>query len=694
MGTPRRRTEGPAKVTGTARYAAEYAVARPLHLHPILATVPRGRVTAIHTTAAEALDGVVAVLTTRDAEALADTADREFAVLQDDEIGFRGQYVAAVLADTSETARHGADLVRVTYDEDPFRARLDPDSGELYAPDSVNPAFATDSVIGDVSSALRDAPVTVDATYRTAMTHNNPMEPHASIVVWEPAGTGGRFTIFDSTQGVSATRRNVATVFGLDPGDVDVISPHVGGGFGSKGNMHANVVLACLAARRVPGRPVTYALTRQQMFSLVGYRTPTVQHVRLGASPDGRLTGLVHDVVEQTSRIKEFAEQTATYSRSVYAAPHRRTTHRLDPLDVPVPSWMRAPGECPGSFAAEVAMDELATACGLDPVELRIRNEPDADPESGKPFSSRHLVECLRRGVERFGWSRRDPTPRARLVDGWWTGTGVAAAAYPANRAPGSGATVRFHAPAAGGEEHWDVEIAAADIGTGARTVLGQIAADALDVDVDTVEVTVGDTAVPAATVAGGSSGTTNWGTAVVDAAQRFREKFGADPSDGDEADGTTPETDAAEHYAMSAFGAHFVEVAVHADTGEIRVPRMLGVFAAGRILNPTTARSQLLGGMTMGLSMALHEDSVMDPRSGHVVNHDLANYHIASCADVGEIDVEWIDEVDPHVNPMGSKGIGEIGIVGAAAAVANAAHHATGVRVRSVPITVDAFLG
>jgi xanthine dehydrogenase YagR molybdenum-binding subunit len=695
MGTPRRRVEGPAKVTGTARYAGEHPVARPVHLHPVLATIPRGRLSAIDTSGAEALDGVVAVVTARNADALADTSDRELAVLQDDEIGFRGQYVAAVLADTPETARQGADLVRVTYDEEPFRAVLDPGSDEIYAPEVVNPSFPTDSVIGDPEAALRGAEVTVDATYTTATTHNNPLEPHTSIVVWEPREDGtGRFVVFDSTQGVSTTRSNVATVFGMDQADIDVISPHVGGGFGSKGTMHANVVLACLAARRVPGRPVKYPLTRQQMFSLVGYRTPTIQHVRLGARSDGRLTALVHDVVEQTSRTKEFAEQTATYSRSLYAAPHRRTTHRLDTLDVPVPTWMRAPGECPGSFAAEVAMDELAVACGLDPVELRIRNEPDGDPESGKPFSSRHLVECLRRGAERFGWSRRDPAPRVRLVDGWWSGTGVAASAYPANRSPGTGATVRYHRPAAGGDEHWDVEVAAADIGTGARTVLGQIAADALGVDVDTVDVTIGDTAVPPATVAGGSSGTANWGSAVVDAAQRFREKYGSDPEDGAEADGATPESDASEHYAMSAFGAQFAEVLVHADTGEIRVPRMLGVFAAGRIINPTTARSQFIGGMTMGLSMALHEDSVMDPRSGHVVNHDLANYHIASCADVGDIDAEWIDEEDPYINPMGSKGVGEIGIVGAAAAVANAAYHATGVRVRSAPMLVDHFLG
>ncbi|MFP5073234.1 molybdopterin cofactor-binding domain-containing protein, partial [Pseudonocardia nantongensis] len=390
--------------------------------------------------------------------------------------------------------------------------------------------------------------------------------------------------------------------------------------------------------------------------------------------------------------------QTATYSRSMYATPTRRTSHRLVPLDVGVPSWMRAPGEAPGSFAAEVAMDELAVASGIDPVELRIRNDPAVSPESGLPFSSRHLVDCLRRGADRFAWQLRDPQPRARMVEGWWVGTGMAASSYPVYSMPGSSAVIRFHLdplldPALGASGRYEVELAAADIGTGARTVLTQIAADALGVRPETVDVAIGDTALPPATIAGGSSGTASWGATIADAADRFRDKWGDDPADGAQADGSMPDNPYSGRYAMSAYGAHFSQVAVHADTGEVRVPRMLGVFAAGRIINPDTARSQLLGGMTMGLSMALHEQSVLDPRFGHVINHDLANYHITAHADVGTMEAEWIDEEDPYVNPMGSKGIGEIGIVGAAAAIANATYHATGTRIRSVPMTVDDFV-
>jgi xanthine dehydrogenase YagR molybdenum-binding subunit len=424
------------------------------------------------------------------------------------------------------------------------------------------------------------------------------------------------------------------------------------------------------------------------MFSLVGYRTPTIQRIRLGADADGRLTAITHDVVEQTSRIKEFAEQTAVPSRGMYAAPNRRTTHRLAALDVPVPTWMRAPGECPGMFALESAMDEMALACGLDPIEFRIRNEPDVDPESGLPFSSRNLVGCLREGARRFDWQRRDPTPAARRENGWLVGTGVASSTFPAIRIPGSGATIRRVR-----DGRYRVEIAAVDIGTGAWTALTQIAADALGVPVEAVDIEIGDTALPPGSVAGGSSGTASWGWAVVDAAREFREKYGPDPEEGDEAGGVMPDNPDAERFAMHAYGAQFAEVRVHADTGEIRVPRLLGVFAVGRVINPLTARSQLIGGMTMGVSMALHEHSVMDPRFAQVANHDFAGYHIAANADIGSIEATWIDEDDPYVNPMGSKGIGEIGIVGTAAAIANAAYHATGIRLRDLPLTADTFI-
>jgi len=339
-------------------------------------------------------------------------------------------------------------------------------------------------------------------------------------------------------------------------------------------------------------------------------------------------------------------------------------------------------------FALETAMDEMAIGCGLDPIEFRVRNEPEVDPESGLPFSSRNLLACLRRGAELFGWADRDPTPGGRRHGDSLVGTGVAASTYPFNRLPGSEATVRAEE---GGR--YRVEIGAADIGTGSWTALGQIAADALGVDYESVDMKIGDTRYPRASVAGGSSGITSWGSTIADAARQFREKFGPDPSPGDKLTGSMPDNADSERYSMSAYGAQFAEVRVNADTGEVRVPRMLGVFAAGRIVNPRLARSQFIGGMTMGLGMALLEQGVMDSRFGHVVNHDLAEYHVATNADIGRIDVEWIDEHDPHVNPMGTKGIGEIGIVGNAAAIANAVYHATGVRVRDLPVTADKLL-
>ncbi|MEV6643677.1 xanthine dehydrogenase family protein molybdopterin-binding subunit [Amycolatopsis sp. NPDC051371] len=677
------RRDGPAKVTGTAPYAYEVPAENAAYCHPVQATIARGRCTRVGTVAAESLDGVLRVLTPFTAERLADTEDAELAVLQDCEIPFRGRVLALVVAESPETARHAAELVEVDYDHDEADVELRADRDDLYKPDQVNPSFATDTDEGDVDTALREADVTVEQTYTTAMYHNNPLEPHTTTARWED----GTLTLWDSTQGVHPVRSTVAKVLGLPEDQVRVVCPYVGGGFGSKGTAHAHVVLAALAARAVPGRPVKLALTRQQMFSLAGYRTPTIQRMRLGAGRDGRLTAIRLDVVEQTSRIKEFAEQTAVPARMMYAAPNRRTSHRLAALDVPVPSWMRAPGECPGMFGPEVAMDELAYELGLDPVELRVRNEPERDPETGNPFSSRNLVECLRTGAAGFGWAERDPRPGVRRDGRWLVGTGVAASVYPAKRMPGSTAVVRFE------DGRYTAEIGAADLGTGAWTVLPQITADALGVPVEDVDVRIGDTDRPKATVAGGSTGTASWGATLVAAADAFRAKYGDDPGDGDQVSADTPENPDEDRYAMYAFGAQFAEARVDADTGEVRVARLHGTFTAGRIVNPRTARSQFLGGMTMGLSMALHENSLLDPRFGHVVNHDLAEYHIAANADVLDLRADWLGETDEHVNPMGSKGIGEIGIVGTAAAVANAVFHATGVRVRDLPITLDKLL-
>jgi xanthine dehydrogenase YagR molybdenum-binding subunit len=523
----------------------------------------------------------------------------------------------------------------------------------------------------------------MDATYSTPMEHNQPMEPHTTVAVWESE----KLTLYDSTQSAHSVRTTVAKTFDLRPEQVHVISPYVGGGFGSKGEPHAHNILVALAALRVPGRAVKLALTRQQMFTLAGHRTPTIQRFRLGATRDGHLQAIIHEVVEQTSRFQEFAEQTAVPTRLMYAAPNRRTRHRLAALDVPKPSWMRAPGETPGMFAGEVAMDELAVACGLDPIELRVRNEPDRDPESGNAWGNRHLVACLREGARRFGWSGRDPRPGRRIEGSWLVGIGVASSTYPRYVLMGSQASIRFD------DGRYGVRIGAADLGTGTWTTLTQIAADALGCSPEAIRLEIGDTNLPNATVAGGSSGISSWGWAIVAAAREFRRRHGSRPPAGAEATAETPEGADDETFAQHSFGAQFAQVRVNAETGEVRLARMLGVFSAGRIINPRLARSQLIGGMTMGLSMALHEESVMDERLGHIVNHDFAGYHIATNADAVDLDAVWLEEVDDRSTPMGSRGIGEIGIVGAAAAIGNAVYHATGKRIRALPITPDKLL-
>ncbi|GFM95444.1 hypothetical protein Sfulv_02550 [Streptomyces fulvorobeus] len=425
---------------------------------------------------------------------------------------------------------------------------------------------------------------------------------------------------------------------------------------------------------------------------MVGHRAPTVQRVRLGADDAGVISALAHEVVTHTSTVKEFVEQAAVPARTMYTSPHSRTTHRVTALDVPSPSWMRAPGEAPGMYALESAMDELACALGVDPVELRLRNEPATEPDSGRPFSSRNLAACLREGAERFGWHGRDPRPASRQEGPLLIGTGVASATYPVLVSP---STASAHAAPDGS---YRIRTNATDIGTGARTVLAQIAAAALDTSVDGVTVEIGNSDLPRAPLAGGSSGTASWGWAVHKAAtalrDRLREHTGPVPDAGITVTADTGEETAQEPpYARHAFGAQFAEVAVDSRTGEVRVRRLLGVYAAGRILNARTARSQFIGGMVMGLGMALTEGSTMDPVFGDFVESDLASYHVPVCADVPDISAHWIEEDDPHLNPMGSKGIGEIGVVGTAAAIGNAVRHATGARLRALPLTPDKLL-
>ncbi|GAB1339030.1 xanthine dehydrogenase family protein molybdopterin-binding subunit [Streptomyces sp. E-15] len=678
LGAPAERREGHQKVTGAARYAAEYAPPGRAHAWPVPAPVARGRVTAVDTSDALALPGVLAVLTPGDAAGLAEPEDGTLAVLRGPDVPHRGWCVALAVAETPEAARAAARAVRVTCATAPHD--VGPVEGH---PAGYEPQEAGGQpgrlVHGEPEAAFAAAGMRLDVTYRVPPLHNHPMEPHATTAHWD----GDRLTVYTSTQGGTAVRSALAGMFRLPEERITVVGEHVGGGFGSKGTPRPDVVLAALAARHT-GRPVTLVYPRRHLPTVVGHRAPTVQRLRLGAHPDGRLTALLHEVTTHTSRVKEFVEYAAVVSRVLYATENLLSTHRVVPLDVPTPSWMRAPGEAPGMYALESAVDELADALGLDPVELRVRNEPEREPGSGKPFSSRGLVACLREGARRFGWAGRDPRPGVRREGPLLIGTGVAAATYPAQAAPCAATAEALP------DGTFTVRVNATDIGTGARTVLAQIAADALGVPLDRVRAEVGNSDLPPAPVAGGSSGTASWGWAVHRACARLAEH----PEAGTtvRAD-TTGEADADSPYARHAFGAHFAEVAVDTVTGEIRVRRLLGVYAAGRILNARTARSQFTGAMVMGLGMALTEHSTLEPAFGDFTEADLASYHVPVQADVPDIEADWIDEDDPHLNPMGSKGIGEIGIVGTAAALGNAVHHATGIRFRELPLTPDRIL-
>jgi xanthine dehydrogenase YagR molybdenum-binding subunit len=698
IGKPLDRLDGPLKVRGAATYAFEWKVDEPAYAYPLLSEIARGRITAIDSSAATAVPGVLDVLTHENAPHLA-APDPEISTLLSPEVSWRGQFIGAVLAETSEVARDAAGLVRVDYEEQPFDAEFDPANHEVVkpqgaaffgsAPMDLQNGEPADTEVGDVDAALAAAAVTVDQTYTTPIHTHNPLEPHAAIATWTDDG----LTVYCSSQGVHAQKGQLAATFGLEPERVRAISPHVGGGFGSKVFPCAYLTLAAMAAQLVPGRPVKFTLTRQQMFSQVGYRPPTSQRLRLGSDADGRLTALSHEVIQGTAKAKGYAEQVGVCSRTLYATPNLRTTHRIDAVDLQVPTIMRGPGEMTGMWALESAIDELAIACGVDPVELRIFNEPQMHPESGLPFSTRRYVECLREGAERFGWETRDPAPRLRRQGDWLVGEGVAGSMYPSPRLPGNSAAIRVSP-----EGRYAVMIGAADIGTGTWTALTQIAADALGVGVDDIDLQIGDTDLPLASSAGFSSGINCWGTSIYAAADKLRstlesEHGGEVPADGLEVATDIPDNPDMALFEMYSFGAQFAEVHVHADTRELRVPRLIGVFDVGRIINPKTARSQLIGGMTQGISAALHEHSVVDPRFGHIINHDFAGYHIAANADAKSIEAHWLDGEDLHVNPMGSKGVGEVCIVGTAAAVANAVNDATGIRVRDLPITLDKLL-
>lgn len=733
VGAPMTRVDGRLKVTGGARYSAEMPVANLVHAVMITSTIARGRVERMDVAVAERAPGVLAILTPANAPRLPARGDagvkqptgRVLTLLQDDAVHYNGQPIGVAVADTLEHAMAAADLVRVTYAAD--TPNLDMATAPAGSTEAGHPAgrepVATNR--GHFDEGMARAAVHVEQTYITPFETHNPMEPHATISVWD----GANLTLYDATQGVFGTRASVARTFGLPPENVRVISYFLGGGFGCKGSAWSHVMLSAMAARHVK-RPVKLVLTRRQMFGPVGGRPRTVQRVTLGATRDGELTALRHVSASATSELEDWLEPSAVVTRMLYACPNAETDHHLARINMGTPTFMRAPGEASGTFAIESAMDELAIALRMDPIALRLRNYAEQDPETNKPWSSKSLRQCYALGAERFGWSRRSADPGSMRDGNTLIGWGMATATYPTHRSPAS-AVARILADGTA----W-VRAGTQDIGTGTYTVMTQVAADALGLPPDRVLFELGDTNMPETPVSGGSQTAASVGSAVQAAAAAVRRKIiglaiadiasplhGAVESDVQVRDGrmllgsdaSRGETYAAliarsggtpveakdraapgaekDEYSMHAFGSVFTEVHVDRDLGQIRVPRVVAVYGVGHILNAKTARSQLIGGIVYGLGMALMEETHIDSRNGRYVNASLEQYHVPVNADVGTIDVSFVDEDDPHVNPLGVKGIGEIGITGLAASVANAVYHATGTRVRDLPITLDKLL-
>ena len=696
VGTPVERVDAKRKVTGTATYAADTPVTRVAHAVIATSAIGKGTIRSIDIDAARAAPGVLAVITHANAPKVAagkhDGApnERVLQLLQQAQILYSDQPIAVVVGESLERAQHAAALLVAHYDTRAVMATLEQGLGEAFEPKAMVHG-QPDSTRGDFDTAILGAAHKLDATYTTPNENHNPMEPHATIAIWQGAD---RLTLYDATQGIFGVRQRIAEVFGIPKDHVRVIDQFVGGGFGCKGTPWSHVALCALAAK-VVNRPVKLVITRQQMFSLVGHRPHTMQHVVLGADPRGKLVATQHAVISETSSFDEFVEPSALQTRMLYACPNLVTSHRLVRVDAPTPTFMRAPGESSGTFAIESAMDELSYLVGVDPIELRLMNYAETDEQDKKPFSSKSLRQCYAQAAAKFGWAKRNPKPRSVRDGHELVGYGMAGATYPANQWP-AGARATFR-PADGS---YVVQAGTQDLGTGTYTIMTQIAADALGVPIEKVTFELGDTAFPEAPVSGGSTTASTVGPAVKDACTMLRAKLSAmTPADRAAGQPVTAEARSEvsperQKFALHSFGADFVEVRVDEDLGTIRVARVVAAFAAGTILNPRTANSQYVGGIVFGIGMALEEHTVRDRRTGRVVTRDLADYHVPVHADIPTIDVIQIAEVDPHVNSLGTKGIGEIGTTGVTAAIANAVYHATGKRVRDLPITLDKLLG
>jgi len=729
IGQPLTRRDGVLKVTGAATYAADNCLPGMLYGVLAVSSIARGRVVSLDIEAAKAHPGVVEVMTQANRPALAQDPDAKtnpfmfrIDLLQSDRVRYANQPIAVVIAETLEAATEGAALLSPRYEVETARTGLD--SAGSFVPPAVGIGSPAELYHGDVEAGLSEAEQRLEVTYSTPAQYHNAMEPHAIVAAWD----GDKLVVDTPSQGLAIAQGRLAGLFGIPPENIMIRSPFLGGGFGSKGLISGPQILGVLAARLL-GQPVKLVLRREQMYGPVGHRAPTRQTLRLGTASDGALTAIHHHTRTTSSTFDDFFEPASDVSHTLYASPAIATTYDAVRLDTGTPLFMRAPGEATGSVALESAIDEMAQACGMDPLAFRLKNYAETEPMTGKPFSSKALRECYRQGAERFGWSTRPLSPREmRDNDGLLVGWGMGTATFPALMFQAEArAVVRRNGSGV-------VEIGAHDMGQGAWTALAQIAADALGLNMDEIEFISGRSDLPNAGIAGGSAHTATAGMAIHNAGaaviakladlaagdegsplygsgnagvvaregKLFRrdddsrsesysailERAGLDQVEGSGSAAADPK--AQDTYAMHAHGAVFAEVKVDPELGQIRATRLVGAFAAGRIINPRMVRSQYFGGMIWGVSFALHEHAAVDRRTGRVMNANLGEYHVPVSADIPSLEAFLVEEHDPHVNALGIKGVGEIGITGTAGAIANAVWHATGVRVRNFPITLD----
>ncbi len=728
IGTATSRVDGRAKVTGEAKYAGEFNLPGLVYGQVVGSTIAKGRISLVDTSEAMRVRGVIDILTHQHRPEMADSDDAykddtapekgsPYRPLYDDRILFCGQPVAVVLAEDWETARFAASLVRVEYQREAHVTDLHAQRGEAFAVEK------PEKPRGNAEKAFAAADVRHEAEYFIPTEHHNPMELFGSTAMWED----DKLTVYDKTQGVQNVQRYLCGVFDLKPDAVRVLSPYMGGGFGAALRPQFQVVLAVLAARAVQ-RPVRVVLTREQMYAL-GYRPATIERLALGARSGGTLDAIMHEAIAVTSQFEEFSRNDTGWADLLYTSPNTKFVHKLARLDVPTSSDMRAPGAATGVYALECAMDELAIALKIDPVQLRLQCYSDRDQNTGLPYSSKQLRECYGRGSAAFGWEKRNPEPRSMRDDHELVGWGMATGVWEALQMP---AAVRIVLTANG---HAEVATAASDIGTGTYTIMAQVAADMLGLPIDNISVKLGDSSLPQSPLEGGSWIAASVCNAIATTAHAVRKELlrlakrmkdsplaGAAADDVTLADGKIVSTkdpgqaasiaSVMQHgkveriereesntftedklHARNAHSAVFAEVKVDEELGVIRVTRVVNAVAAGRILNLKTAHSQIMGSVVWGIGMALHEETLYDHHFGRVMNANIAEYHVPVNADVHDIEVIFVDEPDETINPLGIKGLGEIGIVGVAAAIANAVYHATGKRVRDLPITLDKVL-